>query len=257
MEGFSPKNFQEGLVEAAGRNIEEGMKYFDEMVELTWTITEAKVSTNGVDNPDNGFTLERREGDKIAIGVNRNYKVARPKLYVQTGNLELNVRIKKENYQKEDWLVIKKSTVPNAGLGVFAKRPFKKDEVIGMYGGKKGDTRDSIYALQNHEDRFVPIPTKLYMGMHFLNSSWKNEDKWPSNVEVENDLIARAIEDIAVGNELFWNYKYGPPRDDETSDEDKDDQGDKKLPPQEFDENEDVDSNDDEYEKDEEWDGET
>ena len=67
MRGFAPKNFQEGLEEAAGRNIEEGMKYFHEMVQLTWTITEAKVSSNGVENPKTSFTLERQEGDKIAM----------------------------------------------------------------------------------------------------------------------------------------------------------------------------------------------
>ena len=114
--------------------------------------------------------------------------------------------------------MIKKSSIPDAGLGVFAKRPFKKDEVIGMYGGEPNATKASIYALQNHENiRFVPRSTQMYMGMHYLNSSWKNEDI-SSNVIVDDDLIFTATKDIDIDEELLWNYKYGPPWDDESSD---------------------------------------
>ena len=47
-----------------------------------------------------------------------------------------------KNYQK---VTVKKSTIPNAGFGLYAERDYKKGETIAKYTGKQVSTNDPKY----------------------------------------------------------------------------------------------------------------
>ena len=63
-------------------------------------------------------------------------------------------QILKINKAYDKWTVIKKSTIPNAGNGLFALVKIKKGEVIGELGGRL--VSDDDYAQGNHYIASVP-----------------------------------------------------------------------------------------------------
>ena len=103
---------------------------------------------------------------------------------------------------------------PLDGLGVFAKVPFKKGEVI-LSGLGEGMTHDvkpfgmqyfkylcefrSRFSSEKHtKKRYIPSNETRY-----LNNCFKNP-----NVFFENSLRLFAIQDISEGDELLINYVH-------------------------------------------------
>lgn len=102
---------------------------------------------------------------------------------------------------------------PLDGLGVFAKVPFKKGEVI-LSGLGEGMTQDakpfgkdfkylcefrSRFSSEKHtKKRYIPSNETRY-----LNNCFKNP-----NVFFENSLRLFAIQDISEGDELLINYVH-------------------------------------------------
>lgn len=212
IKGFKPTgDFQKDVCVVAGRNVEACMDYIHPLIKASWNLTDAIVVAHNVENPKNGFLVKRREGgERIAIGIHPQAKATNPLFEVETKNLTITIKVKDKGVFK-DWLEIKESKIPGAGLGVFALREFKKGEVIGMYSGSRVHTRESNnVALQNHSNqRFIPDSNQIYMGMHFINSSWKSKTL-KENVQVNDDFLCEALKKIKVGDELLWDYEYGP-----------------------------------------------
>lgn len=50
-----------------------------------------------------------------------------------TGDIDV---FRKVGRSWQPWVLVRKSTLPNAGMGLFAARPFATDELIGRYVGK-------------------------------------------------------------------------------------------------------------------------
>lgn len=147
------------------------------------------------------------------VSVTRVTSESRIKLTSQTMAIPedmiyyINLRNKVNRF--ESFVTIQKSTLDNAGFGLFANRDFKKDECIGVYLGlvTKRNT-DSLYAFEwNHGGEVyyvVPeggIGNPLYFGMHMTNHSVTQE-----NMFVEDDMYLYAKRNITIGEELFIDY---------------------------------------------------
>ena len=123
-------------------------------------------------------------------------------------------------YLDEDLFVIKRSTLDNARLGLFAAKPYKKGEMLGYYCGKvlEKSRPPSAYAIQLRTRPFAfvdPSASDLWMGLHFANDpqyeKYKtNESVDPDakcyNVQVSTKLKATARRNIKKNEEIFWCY---------------------------------------------------
>jgi SET domain-containing protein len=101
---------------------------------------------------------------------------------------------------------LKQSTVPGAGLGVFARVPLRKGDCLEVMGVrvKPGSASDACSAFADchkfvHADQLI-IPLG-YAGM-------VNHSGQPNMVRHEEDgkLFLKALRDIAVDEELFHAY---------------------------------------------------
>lgn len=120
-----------------------------------------------------------------------------------------------------DNVLIKKSTIPNAGLGVFALKRFKKNELLAEYTGK-------MLSVQEYESQPIPSPY-IWMLMDTADipigyidaldrkyANWTRFVNCPRNLKEENviaiqkmyKLFYYAKRDIKPNEELLvW---YGP-----------------------------------------------
>ena len=136
---------------------------------------------------------------------------------------------------------IKKSTIANAGLGLFAVQNFPRNTDVGIYVGKvmsqkawekrideidsernyafqfkrtrHGTTRDHVIdpTIPNADGSDLPS----YFGLHFANDPTlglkgealkKSQDK--INVMIGSNLIATTNKDIHKGDEIFLHYQW-------------------------------------------------
>ena len=81
-----------------------------------------------------------------------------------------------ENTVKET-LHVKQSTIPNAGLGLFASMFYNKDDVIAIYFGKKNKKTQEKHSKESHIYSFqvkpgiilTPHKDDLFLGSQFIN----------------------------------------------------------------------------------------
>lgn len=77
--------------------------------------------------------------------------------------------------KSKDSLAVKKSTVPNAGKGLFyvGKRPFPKDRVITKYSGVVTATpdRDSAYVVAVAKNKFLDAKSTSTAVGRYINDS--------------------------------------------------------------------------------------
>ena len=128
----------------------------------------------------------------------------------------------------EKWFTVKKSTIENAGLGLFVARKFGKDECIGMYLGPltifqpSTETKPTIYC--NHSDilgycdpraGFKSNKNKTnpsyQMGLHIMNDPnfmKRKNTKTDYNTSITDDFLVFASRNIKEGEELFLDYNY-------------------------------------------------
>lgn len=134
-------------------------------------------------------------------------------------------------------VIVKTSTIPNAGLGLFASKNFKKNELITEYDGKiidkktaKQKQRDNpsstfhfvALSLGNSVIDGIKIPIPNRGGASFANDSINNPpynskffrttkvmpdlaDQRSGNLELTR-LFLKALRDIAKGEEIFVDY---------------------------------------------------
>ena len=210
--------------------------------------------------------------NKKGSGINKKHK--NNLLVGGTMMVDLNDNSQKYEcivrYVDEDLFVIKRSTLDNARLGLFAAKPYKKGEMLGFYGGKVLDKSrpPSAYAVRLRTRPSVlvdPSAADLWMGLHFANDPnyAKYHDNQPVdpddkcyNVQVDGKLKATAKRNIKKNQELFWCYNLASgmrtgsqDEQDESSDGNDDEESEKSD--DEGDEDEDSDSDSDDEEDDE------
>jgi hypothetical protein len=113
--------------------------------------------------------------------------------------------------------VIKKSGVPNSGLGLFAAQQFDEGEVVSMYCGvnqgiyepKKIEKSDKAIIVDNRVIYNVS-DNAAFLGFHFANDPMQSKPPLTVtpeyNVKVLPGLLCEALADIQVGEELLMEY---------------------------------------------------
>ena len=123
-------------------------------------------------------------------------------------------------------LSVRPSTIPGAGLGLFAERAFRENQIISVYLGDKMRRyykAPSTYALQlNYQHNIQPNNNRLYLGAHFANDAKflpevpvaSNKKKRRrighpvgNNCDFEGVYIV-ARSQIIVGKEILLDYNY-------------------------------------------------
>jgi uncharacterized protein len=119
--------------------------------------------------------------------------------------------------KKNKKVVVKKSSIKNAGLGVFAVSEIKKDEKLGEYLGKIL-TPDQYVKLENKTYGFQV--SKNGKPIHFING---NRKLWPSLIngaktkkqmqmvnvfayQYRKKIFIKSLCTIKPGEELILNY---------------------------------------------------
>ncbi len=72
--------------------------------------------------------------DEVMLKVSA-FPITNPSLF-QNENLQIKLIVKNQNYYV-DWTLMKKSTINQAGFGLFALRDFEVDETISVYLGEE------------------------------------------------------------------------------------------------------------------------
>jgi hypothetical protein len=101
------------------------------------------------------------------------------------------------------WLSMSKSTITGAGFGVFAEKPFRKDEFITVYLGKKVDytyMHGNVVGLPSVYE-FKGIHEEYWLGHRINHGSGRK-----ANVRIKSNLIIIALRDIEIGEELLVDY---------------------------------------------------
>ncbi len=114
-------------------------------------------------------------------------------------------------------LVVKHSTIPEAGKGLFTLRPIKKDAKIAEYTGRVL-TKSQIDSLYGHDESdLAPYSFKLSRDLYldsacsrsiaaFANDSPSHNNAKLSINHVNNKVFLRATQDIAANEEIFTSY---------------------------------------------------
>ncbi len=98
------------------------------------------------------------------------------------------------------WLSMSKSTITGAGFGVFAEKPFRKNEFITVYLGKKVDytyMHGNVVGLPSGYE-FKGIHEEYWLGHRINHGSGRK-----ANVRIKSNLIIIALRDIKIGEELL------------------------------------------------------
>ena len=137
--------------------------------------------------------------------------------------------------ERRPWVHVQKSTIRNAGDGLFASTDFYEEQVIGIY---LGYVRERDHSTNSHclgigmtkyvrDARGYPSNDKtdlLLMGLHFINDPRLKDynirangrrakkphhsDKRYYNVYFTKDMLAVALRPIRLGEELFACYSW-------------------------------------------------
>ena len=119
------------------------------------------------------------------------------------------------------WLVVKKSSLPGAGLGVFAAKTFKPNDIICVYFAPEKSKQCSEYGRYTIDwgDWYYNVPKMAngelpyYMGAHFINDATFNcAQKYEKKLEHQNNSYLegshiKAKGTIEPGREIKFSYK--------------------------------------------------
>lgn len=138
---------------------------------------------------------------------------------------EACLKVKNGN-QFFDWLIIKKSTIPNAGLGLFAAVTMPKHCVVGQYMGqtfRSNKINTSEYGIRCATcvvDAMGGVNSghPWFWGVHFVNDPLyvrrglrrkpKKKETYNVNAYVASNLIMYCSCKIMKGKELLIDYDY-------------------------------------------------
>lgn len=118
---------------------------------------------------------------------------------------------------------VKPSTIPNAGMGLFAKRRIRKGFRLGEYKGEKisyeeAHRRDPSYFIYLDAE---PVP---HSGFVLDGRTMANPMRWPNHavdpkyelpnaefrLERNGRIYAYTLRPITPGEEVFVDYGYNP-----------------------------------------------
>ena len=128
-------------------------------------------------------------------------------------------------HRKDIGLKVKKSTIPNAGKGLFATKKFKKKKTIGSYAGENisvaennrrygGGERDNApYALsaRNAPGRILDSACSRSL-LSLANSKRqrkRNNAKFSSHMKGDGTINVISTKRIKEGDEIFIDYGKG------------------------------------------------
>jgi hypothetical protein len=117
---------------------------------------------------------------------------------------------------KHDFLVAKKSSIPNAGRGVFATQPIKKGQRLFDYVGVK--MKRNVFNRKYPNDRRYYYSAGIFDVIDGHNhkteniSHYINESSRPNVVFMKKGVVA--TKNIREGEELFLTYPKNYPRED-------------------------------------------
>lgn len=115
------------------------------------------------------------------------------------------------------FLEVRTSTIPNAGMGLFARRSIPKGRVLGEYTGEKltfaqAQGRDTSYMIYTDERG----PAAGQEGTVIDGKTMENPMRWPNHnpsrenafaeVDDKGHIFFRTKKAIAKGQEIFINY---------------------------------------------------
>jgi len=113
----------------------------------------------------------------------------------------------------EDDFIVRKSTIPKAGKGLFAKTKIRRGEHIGFYEGKVLTDKevefeeygDSLYLLWICKDHWVFGEGKYGNYTQYINHSRKPNVELVTSTRWKTARF-RALSNIKEGEELFFDY---------------------------------------------------
>lgn len=114
-------------------------------------------------------------------------------------------------------LMVKKSSLPNAGNGLFVKIDFKKGEMITEYKGRRRtwaqveNDADNGYIFHIDDDNVIDAQKNVNTFGRYANdaaglhrvSGLRNNAEY---IEESNRVFIRATRNIKAGNEVFVSY---------------------------------------------------
>ena len=121
-------------------------------------------------------------------------------------------------------VVVRKSTIHNAGLGLFALRDFRKGEVVVEYKGRVLNQAQADrlypggvimeYGLQIAKGRYIDAKSKTSCFGRYVNAAVGHRMPnlrfvIPQHARTANRAKMIAIRDIKKGEELFVKYGCG------------------------------------------------
>lgn len=108
------------------------------------------------------------------------------------------------------WLVLKRSVIPLAGLGVFAVRSFKKNEFITAYLGQYcPNPNDVTYAFQKIIGQSNTETTNVLRDDYWFAHRINHGSGQRVNCHVTKDYVVKALRNINIGEELLLDYNRG------------------------------------------------
>jgi hypothetical protein len=121
-----------------------------------------------------------------------------------------------ELFNWEDWLIVKKSLVEDAGYGLFAGRAFIKDQSISVYCGRlcKTNAYKSKYQISNDGATSIIAEGSMeddrrpYLGAHMANDPG---DESKTNCKIASDYRMIITCDVKKGEELLLSYNLIQP----------------------------------------------
>lgn len=119
-------------------------------------------------------------------------------------------------------VVIKKSTIPQAGMGAYAKHDMEKFTVLGKYAGKritaeefdeKYETMDDsayVWSLEDSNDEIIGYidgkDPKQSNWLRYVNCPSKKRQENVKAIQQDYDIVYYTLRKIRAGEELFVYY---------------------------------------------------
>lgn len=130
----------------------------------------------------------------------------------------LQIRASEASPSWNDWLIVKSSGLPSAGLGLFAARDMHKGQVVSLYGGNcsKLAPLNVDYTIQGDKKTFfldavgsMGEGNRPFLGAHMANDpnhSSAAVDKDRCNCTFDPDQLVVLSKDVEKGSELLVDY---------------------------------------------------
>jgi len=130
---------------------------------------------------------------------------------------KINEIPKLRNYTTHVKTRVKKSKIPNAGLGMFAGEDIPKNTVIGFYPGRvipRTKAKYHNYTMSTKNKRLVIEPNpRIKNGVHMINEAGINQRANVLYKTLEyNQCVYFSVDDIKKGDELLTCYGAFYPR---------------------------------------------